>query len=294
VLIPPLQNVQSPQRYALIPRPTPLSAPLVDLVGRRKGLVPLLLGLVGLKSTARLIVTEEEVNCETTTFTGKSVELIPLKSVSDVHVAEYRPLPKLFLGGFLTVSGISGYLAGGANQSEPVVALLLAVIGIALIVAYFLKRRMMIAIFSESGIPIAIVLESGRIKTRLFGLADLVNIQRTIRMLAAGDRGGAPHGASEEFQSPVLESDADDGEQDDEIEDPDVHWQPPVLESPPRPSPMEAEQTARRLLDDARRRAKDGDREGAIKLLRELVEAYPETTPADQARKNLAKIGIRA
>jgi len=265
----------------------------VDLLGRRKGLVPFLLGLVGLKSTARLLVTHEEVNCETTTFTGTSVELIPISSVADIHVAEYRPLPKLVLGGFLTMSGLSGFLARGTNQFETILSLLLIVIGLGLIATYFLKRRLLIAIFSDSGLPIAVVLESGRIKNRLFGLSDLVNIQRTIRMLAEARASGISMPASPENHTPGFAAD-DVGEDDDAIEEePDAGWRPPVVEAAPRIPPLEAEQTARRLLDDARRRAKDGDRDGAVKVLRELVEAYPDTTPAEQARKNLAKIGIR-
>ncbi|QDT55280.1 hypothetical protein Pan44_33230 [Caulifigura coniformis] len=292
MLIPPLQNVQTPQRYSLVPRPTPPAPPLVDLLGRRKGLVPFLLGLVGLKSTARLLVTHEEVNCETTTFTGSSVELIPIARVADIHVAEYRPLPKAVLGAFFLFFGASNYFAADLAPLQ-IIGLLICVLGVALIVTYFLKRRLLIAIFSQSGLPIAVVLESGRIKNRLFGFADLVNIQRTIRMLAEAGGSGVPAPISHENSTPGFAAD-DVGEDDDAVEEePDVGWQPPVAEAAPRTSPVEAEQTARRLLDDARRRAKAGDRDGAVKVLRELVEAYPDTTPAEQARNNLAKIGIR-
>jgi hypothetical protein len=288
VLIPPLQNVQAPQRFSLVPKPAPLASPLVDLVGRRKGALPFLLGLFGLKSTARLIVTHEEVNCETTTFTGKSVELIPLSSVADVHVAEFRPLPKLAFGVFLIPFGLSGYFYSD-DAVQQMLGLLMCTIGVVLIAVYFLKRRLMLAVFSQSGIPIAIVLESGKIKSRLFGLADLVNIQRTIRMLVAGER---PASAPDLPDVQLSELNGDE-EDDDAVEEPDAHWQAPVIEEPPRASAVEAEQTARRLFDEARRRAKDGDRDGAVRLLRELVDAYPETTPAEQARKNLSKIGIK-
>jgi hypothetical protein len=291
VITSPLKNVQTPQRYSLVPYPSPLAAPLVDLLGRRKGIIPFLLGLFGLKSTARLIVTAEEVNCETKTFAGTSVELIPISRVADVHVAQYRSIGKLIAGPVFLFYGTIGFFTATEVIYE-VIGVLVTLIGIAVLVDYFLKPRLMIAIFSESGIPIAVVLQGGKIKDRTFGLSDLVNIQRTIRMLAAGNHAAASQHVVDEFH-PSGPDPEEEEEDEVEIEEPDVNWQAPAVVAPPRPSPMEAEQTARRLLDEARRRAKDGDRDGAIKLLRELVDAYPETTPAEQAKKNLAKIGIR-
>jgi len=284
VLIPPLQNGHAPQRFIKLPKPTPLGQPLVELLGRRKGVVPFLLGLFGMKATARLVVTRDEVNCETTTFTGRTVELIPLSKVADVHVAEYRSIPRLGFGGFAMAFGTVNYFAG-QDMAMQITGLVLVMIGLALVVAYFLKRRLMFAVLSGSGYAIAVILETSKIKGRFFQLADLVDIQRIIRQLSAGNVPG-PDEIYEEPSGPDF--DGESGEDDAE----DSGWQTQEFAAPRRPSAVEMEQSARRWFDEARQRSKQGDRDGAVQLLRQLIAAYPETTPAEQARASLAKIGL--
>lgn len=70
--------------------------------------------------------------------------------------------------------------------------------------------------------------------------------------------------------------------------------EPPNVEPDDVPSDADSEQIARQLLASAKQHAADGNRRRCVAMLKEILQRFPETQAAKQARKTLERSGIQA
>lgn len=123
---------------------------VVDIEGRASGLLSWLLTVIGLDATTSLKVTVEQVFFDQSSLFGQVHRVVPLPSVSSTLCGYSRRIGYLVLGVLLCIAGI---VAGSVQQYgiDGVPGWPFIVVGLLFIIAYFLSKRLAIAVETCGG-----------------------------------------------------------------------------------------------------------------------------------------------
>ena len=255
---------------------------MVELLGRREGLVAFLLTLIGLSPTTALVVNAREAVCETVGLLGVANRSVPMDRVALVSSGSKVAFEYIISAALMGLIGVGATI--GSLFANNFVGSLLAVMVTAAFIAvsvllYRLNKRFYVGVFSQSGWPLLLGFKPNVIEGVELNLDRAMEMSATIRDLVI-KAGGRRDQAAAASPSP-----------------PTVHSPAEVVSHPRDTNRLISEEdavSARDLLIDAQRCIRDGKRDEAIAVLRQVLRQYPLTPEADQAKRSLERAGINS
>ncbi len=251
----------------------------IEVRGRREGLIPFLLTVVGLSPTTSLAVNEREAICTSSGLFGLSSQSLPLDRVPQVTYGSRKPVEYLFVAAIVGAFGLVAFLIAllrmefVAILGVPVIA---ALFGGVPILLYYLNKRFFFGLHSQGGYPIVLSFKPNVIEGVELNLDRAMALAAVVRNLTLNARryGDAPHAVT---ATAAIET--------------------PSFVAPSSPllgAAIEAPVSPRELLYDAQQCIREGRRDEAIATLRHIVRQFSESAEAEQARRSLERAGISA
>lgn len=281
-------------------------SPVVEITGRRSGLVAFILSMIGLDPTVSLTVTSTEVRQRAASMSGETVDILPLRQIASVHASMTSPIIILIMG---ILALLPGLLAVAVAEGEPegFMALFPAVV---LIVTYFVTgKKFSLAFITSAGGGVAIGFKPKTPSGQKLDLDRLNQVAEAVRdlisqasggggMVAAAPAGGSGHAFSldDEESIPAVEF-VDDGDS----------FSPPPPPPPargrsaagsanpfdfdaPHASAVDPEEDAKQMFQRGADLYKAGRKAEAIAAWEEVVRVYPDTQAGRAAARNLDKM----
>lgn len=296
------------QKYFVGVHPLPSTTPTVEIVGRMEGVIAYALSLMGYSPITRLTLAGSELRCESTSLFGQSIQLIPIRQVSNLAAGIHKPVAYLILATVINLAGLLfsvGFLTGWT------IAISL-VVGIALVVLYAVSKKFFVEIHSQGGPAISLlftpnILEGIPINAdsamAVIGvICDMVMASGTTPVGFAGSAATTPiapvatpmiwgsESPSHDVPPPDSSPFPDFPPQDESAE---VIEEQDDYEPAPEPTSTEVHELhADAMLTESKQIAARGDRRRAIQLLKTIVTNYPTTKAAQQACRTLERSGI--
>lgn len=131
---------------------SPSATQNIKISGRTPGLMAWLLTLVKIDADASLSVNRDRVDYKTSSLFGQDTFCVPISKVSSTSCGFRKPFHFLVLG---VLSVLAGLFAGIAQNSFAVF-LIMALVGLAFVAVYFLKKTIYISVQSSGSINLGI------------------------------------------------------------------------------------------------------------------------------------------
>lgn len=283
------------QKVAAHESATGESSPVIELVGRQQGVLSFLLTLVGISPITDFKVTPEEVCCNSTSLFGRRNQAVPLRAISSVAAGVRKPVGYLFVAFCFLVVGVFGGIGvlWRDGLSNFIASLLVCgALAAVFIWLYAINKTFFVSIHAQGGPPILLAFKPNVIEGVPLDLDRALRVVKIIRdRVVASTSPMHQVSAGQAHQISVATS---NGHQVS-------HSPPEDAEATPRgamdydftsysdsPSPQNPEA----LLQEARSLIKQGKRQEAVDVLRDLVVRFPGSSEAGVAKSTLAKAGI--
>ena len=135
----------------------------VHIVARKSGLLAFLLAAIGIDTTTKFDVYADRVEFNKGSLSGYVKTTMPLSSLSVITGGFVKPIFKLIIGLVMVVWGFCS-IVGGFSQYEGgallvTIGFMTLIIGLILIVYYFLSKTLLIQVAASSGWVAAILLK---------------------------------------------------------------------------------------------------------------------------------------
>jgi hypothetical protein len=262
------------QKFTLSTSPLPQPHPTVELVGRMQGIVAFVLSLMGFSPITRFTIAGTELRCESSSLFGQRSQFIPLRSVSSLAAGVQKPISAIVWAVFITVLGV--YVSLVFRSWAPIAIALISVI--ALVILYVLTKKFFIEVHSHGGPPIALLFKPNVIEGVPINVEEALAVVAVIRDMVLQQ--GTPASTSGPPPLPVQQR----------LHEPEL---PPFAAQHQQSEEGKVgEDLASEFLAEARRQAQSGQRQQAISILQQIIQRFPASPAADQARHSLQKIGI--
>jgi len=267
------------------------ATPVIELVGRQQGIISFVLTLVGVSPISELRVTHDEVCFNANSLFGRRNQAVPLRAISSVAAGVQKPVSYLVIAGLFLFGGMLGSL--GLLWREGFLSFLgmlafSSAVAAFLIWLYAINKRFFVNIYAQGGPPIMLSFKPNVIEGVPLDLDGALRVVKIIRdrVLASVTPASTVSFRSPEMrstnnaypeQSFQMEADSTPGSSAFAFES---------VSAPASPRPEELLQQARDLI-------KQGQREGAISVLRNIAIHFPHSIEAGVAKSTLEKAGVR-
>ena len=261
------------QKFDIAVEPESLPRATVKIVGRMQGVVAFVLSLMGFSPITRFTIAGPELRCESTSLSGQKSQFIPLRKVSGLAAGIHKPISAVVWAFFLV--GLGAYVSAESGSWAPL-SVALVIFGI-LIARYFLSKKFFIEVYSHGGPAISLLFKPNVIEGVPIDFDQAMKVVAVIRDMVLQE--GAPSDLTTASTPTPAAS-------------------PPPVPPASQPSNQDnipsdiAEQRAKALMNKAKESVQLGEREVAIAVLQDIINKYPNTHSAEQARLSLRKIGI--
>lgn len=260
------------QKFTLAASPLPMPHPTVEIVGRLQGIVAFTLSLMGFSPITRLTLAGNELRCQSSSLFGQRSHFIPLRCVSSCAAGVHKPIAAIVWAVLITITAI--YVSFESGSWAPTAIGL--VIAVALTTVYVLTKKFFIEVHPHGGPAIALLFKPNVIE----GVP--IDVDKALAVVAV-------------IRDMILhQGEAPSGDMVPSVSDHQSHGVEPPRWAAPAKAEEETEDIAEQRFAEARQLAQANRRREAILLLQEIVQRYPETHAAQQARRSLEKIGIEA
>lgn len=265
--------------------------PAIEIAGRREGLFAYLLGLVGLSPVFSFKVTALEARIEMSSLLGQRLEIIPLRNISMVTAGTRKPIDALLIGAVLSALTLfaSVGLALAGEFTALLFCLLLGTLASAgLFLYYYWGKRFFLRLVSHSGFAIHLAFKPNVIEGVELDLTRVETLVSVVRDLIA-DAVGSSAGGDVELTGPSGPPQLPASKiRSAEVELDELEEVEPLVDLANR---LDPEERAKQMLATAKLLSKSGQRDEAVQMMRDVIETYPRTPAADQARSSLKKHG---
>ena len=266
------------QKFAISAQPLPMPAPTVEIVGRSRGIVPFFLSLIGFSPITRFILAGNELRCQSASLFGQSSQTIPINHIATLSAGVRKPVGNLVAAAVFLLGGI----LLSVSTEDVIASAIGLVLATALVIGYVLAKSFFIMVHPEGGPEIALRFQPNVIE----GIP--IDVERALSVVAV-------------IRDMVISQDATTSTvQPEPTPEPEPELEPVLAppdpgeletEEPPLPEASEADEVnATALFEEARRRAADGRKDEAMALLTGIVDQFPLTRSAEQAKRTLAKL----
>ena len=134
----------------------------VHIVARKPGLLAFLRSAIGIDTTTKFDVYADRIEFNKGSLSGYVKTTMPLSSLSVITGGFVKPIFKLIIGLVMVVWGFCS-IVGGLNQYEGAllvtIGFMTLIIGLILIVYYFLSKTLLIQVAASSGWVAVILLK---------------------------------------------------------------------------------------------------------------------------------------
>jgi hypothetical protein len=275
--------------------------PVVELVGRQQGIISFLLTLIGISPITDFRVTADELCCNSTSLFGRQNQSVSLRAISSVAAGVRKPVGYLFVAFIFLIVGVFGGLGvlwrDGFYRFVLSFAACAAVAGIC-IVLYVINKRFFVSVFTQGGPPILLSLKPNVIEGVPLDLERALQVVKIIRDRVIASTAPAPAAMPTGLPPVAITTPSPNGD--------DAMRPAPAPESADRRSSLpssyefdnyeEAKNAASEqpgdLLQQARDLIKNGQRQDAVVVLKEIATRFPASPEASVARATLEKAGI--
>lgn len=125
----------------------------VRLVGRRAGLIAWLMSLIGVDPTTTLEISATRLELTEGSLSGKVRNMMPLAKICNIGAGFFKPVVLLLLAGILLLVTLVTAIASMTGTTGMHLLSLIAFVGsIACVVAFFLKKTLVLFALSGSGV----------------------------------------------------------------------------------------------------------------------------------------------
>lgn len=121
---------------------------IIDIDGRASGVIAWFLAVVGFDAVSSLKVTATEITFKSSSLFGQTYYVAPLTSIAHTRCGYSKPIGFLIVGGLLILMGLYWVMTQHGNTAVPIFSLL---IGIILMIGYWLLKKMAIIIETNGG-----------------------------------------------------------------------------------------------------------------------------------------------
>lgn len=266
--------------------------PVIELVGRQQGIISFLLTLVGISPITDFRVTADELCCNSTSLFGRHNQCVPLRAISSVSAGVRKPVWYLFLAFAFLVVGAFGGL--GVLWNEGLYRFFLALVACGAMAAiffwlYVINKRFFVSIYTQGGPPILLSLKPNVIEGVPLDLERALQVVKIIRGRIVASSVPVRTVVSNPMPAPspngnqVVQS----------VPEPTdtLPMSPPTYEYDDYSGGSVIDQPEA-LLQRARDLIRQGKRQEAISVLKEIVLNFPRSSEAGVAKSTLDKAGI--
>lgn len=262
------------QQFTLAVEPQVTPQPTVEIVGRMQGIVAFVLSLMGFSPISRFTIAGPEVRYQSSSLFGERSQFIPLRCVTTLAAGVHKPISMLVWAILIIAAG--AYMSVTATSWAPIAIAL--IVGIVLIVLYFITKKFFIEVYSQGGPPILLLFKPNVLEGVPIDVDQALEVVGVIRdMILAEGAGAGTGGGTARFNHHAAEDDeyneviVDDDDQPQDSDDDDD------------------ERQAKHWFSQARQYSNAGQTQLAIATLQQLIRKFPHTTTAEMARRSLAK-----
>ena len=268
------------QKFAISAQPLPMPAPTVEIVGRSRGIVAFFLSLIGFSPITRFILAGNELRCQSASLFGQSSQTIPINHIATLSAGVRKPVGNLVAAAVFLLGGI----LLSVSTEDVIASAIGLVLATALVIGYVLAKSFFIMVHPEGGPEIALRFQPNVIEGIPIDVERALSVVAVIRDMVISQHATTPTVQPEPTPEPTPEprlepvlAPPDPGELE--------------TEEPPLPEASEVDEiNATALFEEARRRAADGRKDEAVALLTGIVDQFPLTWSAEQAKRTLAKL----
>jgi len=134
-------------------------APVIEIEGRKAGLVGFLLTLMGIDAKATLLVTARDVRFRKGSLYGEITSMMPLTAVASAHAGYAKPIGYLIAAGVILMACVSSGIGAATSHGGggAAIALVGVVVAAILVVCYFLSKKMAVFVESAGGATFGLV-----------------------------------------------------------------------------------------------------------------------------------------
>jgi hypothetical protein len=158
------------RKFNISGAPSKQEDPVIEIEGRKPGLIAFFLTLIGIDASTSLIVTPRDIRFRKGSLYGEITSMMPLTAVASAHAGFAKPIGYLIAaGGVLFASFAMGigaqselrHAGGGAGVAVMVLGLLVSLV---LVVSYFMSRKMAVYVESAGGATFGLVFKRSMIE----------------------------------------------------------------------------------------------------------------------------------
>ena len=177
------------RKFSVSGAPSKEEAPVIEIEGRKPGLIGFFLTLIGIDASTSLIVTPRDIRFRKGSLFGEMTSMMPLTAVATAHAGYAKPIGYLILAGIVLVFSVGS--AGAVHSSMhrdggtfgALIGFMGVVLALVLVVAYFLSRKMAIFVESSGGATFGVIFKRSVIEGVTVDIAKVKSVVDIIREL---------------------------------------------------------------------------------------------------------------
>lgn len=147
------------RKFRVDSEPSKQEPPIVEVEGRKPGLIAFFLTLIGIDNTTTLWITRREVCFRAGSLFGEITSMVPLTAVASAHSGYAKPIGRLIAAGVVLFLSFS--MAVSAPRDLPVgggtIILIGLVIALILVISYALGKKMALYVESSGGATFGLI-----------------------------------------------------------------------------------------------------------------------------------------
>lgn len=150
------------KKFNVTGAPSKEEAPVIEIEGRKPGVIAFLLTLIGIDATTSLLVTPRDIRFRKGSLYGEITSMMPLTAVASAHAGFAKPIGLLIAAGVIMLASLGGALGAAAEHrggggAGAAIAILGFVVAAVLVVAYFLSKKMAVFVESSGGATFGLI-----------------------------------------------------------------------------------------------------------------------------------------
>jgi len=268
------------RKFTLRHEPGAREEPVIEIIGRRGGVIAFILTLLGLDPQTVFTVNCSEIECRSTSLGGQVSVFVPISRVASVTAGVVKPIGYLIMAALVTIAGL---LIGVEARDGAVFAIALLV-AIAFCVVYFISKMVLIGVSSNAGPEILLFFRPSVLEAQPVDVRKAIQTVETIREFVAAASASAPQPSDATPQRSLFKP--------EQVTAAQATWraEPTTPAGDRYRGSNNLEAKAKEELRQAVHMFNSGKHSEAIDAFNEIVSRYPFTPAADKAKEYLRMI----
>lgn len=171
--------------------PRPIDSYYIRISGRPQGVLAWLLSLSGIGTDTSFYVSAGDVNFSSASLSGKFRSFVPLRNVASAHSGYSQNIALIFVAGILALGGL--IVAASVKEGGATVFLVGLVLAALCLLAFWLSRKMILAIETNGGMILGVKFKRSLIENVPVDFQETAEAIRVLNLLIAQSHGRTRH-----------------------------------------------------------------------------------------------------